>query len=149
MGFEIKEMADREYFADPALDQSALKRFMVSPLSYVDYLDHGLDVSGDALDFGKAAHALVRRSSTGRICARRRVRRAWRSLRASDAAVLRSGTLAASLRVIRGECGNDPQQHALLGNRYDEVMPRSTSGCEATRAGAPGAAPMWCVPATA
>ena len=54
MGFEIKEMADREYFADPALDQSALKRFMVSPLSYVDYLDHGLDVSGDALDFGKA-----------------------------------------------------------------------------------------------
>jgi len=29
MGFEIKEMADREYFADPALDQSALKRFMI------------------------------------------------------------------------------------------------------------------------
>ena len=23
---------------------------------------------------------------------------------------------------IRGECGNDPQQRALLGNRYDEVM---------------------------
>lgn len=30
------------------------------------------------------------------------------------------GSLATA--VIRGEYGNDPQRHALLGNRYDEVM---------------------------
>jgi len=30
MAFRIKQMPDREYFADPGLDQSALKRFMVS-----------------------------------------------------------------------------------------------------------------------
>ena len=102
MAFEIKEMADRKYFADPALDQSALKRFMVSPLSYVDYLDHGLDVSGDALDFGKAAHALV--LGTGSAVVDRPNLRTkegkarMEELRASDAAVLRSGTLAASLR---------------------------------------------------
>lgn len=59
MAADVRQLSDREYFADPSLDQSALKRFMVSPLSYVDYLDHGLDVSGDALEFGKAAHALV------------------------------------------------------------------------------------------
>ena len=95
MGFEIREMADREYFADPALDQSALKRFMVSPLSYVDYLDHGLDVSGDALDFGKAAHALV--LGTGaevvdRPNLRTKAGKAlMEELRASDAVVVSSG----------------------------------------------------------
>ena len=42
------------------------------------------------------------------------------------------GSLATA--VIRGEYGNDPQRHALLGNRYDEVMAvvnerlRGTSG---------------------
>jgi LysM repeat protein len=31
-----------------------------------------------------------------------------------------AGTIASA--VIRGEYGNDPQRHALLGSRYDEVM---------------------------
>lgn len=59
MAFEIKQMPDREYFADPGVDQTALKRFMVSPKAYVSYLDYGPDVSADVLDFGKAAHSLV------------------------------------------------------------------------------------------
>lgn len=59
MAFEVRQMPDREYFADPGVDQSALKRFMVSPKAYVSYLDYGPDVSADVLDFGKAAHSLV------------------------------------------------------------------------------------------
>mgnify|MGYP001223809728 CR=1 FL=1 len=55
----IEQMPDSEYFTLDAIDQSALKRFMVSPLAYVDYLDHGLDVSKASLDFGSAAHGLV------------------------------------------------------------------------------------------
>ena len=31
-------------------------------------------------------------------------------------------TASIATAVIRGEYGNDPQRHALLGNRYDEVM---------------------------
>jgi hypothetical protein len=56
---EIREMDDADYFALPALDQSALKRFMVSPLAYADYVEHGLDVSKAALDFGSVMHSLV------------------------------------------------------------------------------------------
>ncbi|RBP98480.1 hypothetical protein CRD60_01030 [Bifidobacterium aemilianum] len=56
---EIREMPDKDYFALDAVDQSALKRFMVSPLAYVDYLEHGLDVSSAALSFGTLAHGLV------------------------------------------------------------------------------------------
>jgi hypothetical protein len=59
MPTEIKTIPDKEYFALDAVDQSALKRFMVSPLAYVDYLEHGLDVSGSALAFGTLAHGLV------------------------------------------------------------------------------------------
>ncbi|MCI1914623.1 MAG: PD-(D/E)XK nuclease-like domain-containing protein [Bifidobacteriaceae bacterium] len=55
----IKVMDDPEYFASPALDQSALKRFMVSPLAYRSYMLHGLDVSRGALDFGSALHSMV------------------------------------------------------------------------------------------
>jgi hypothetical protein len=55
----IKVMDDPEYFASPALDQSALKRFMVSPLAYQSYMLHGLDVSRGALDFGSALHSMV------------------------------------------------------------------------------------------
>lgn len=65
MAFEIKQMPDREYFADPGVDQTALKRFMVSPKAYVSYLDYGPDVSADVLDFGKAAHSLVLDTYTG------------------------------------------------------------------------------------
>lgn len=39
---------------------------------------------------------------------------------AQGAPVGDAGSIAAA--VIRGEYGNDPQRHALLGNRYDEVM---------------------------
>lgn len=98
MAGEVKQISDGEYFADPALDQSALKRFMVSPLSYVDYLDHGLDVSGDALEFGKAAHALV--LGTGaEIVERPNLRtKAGRAemeeLKARDAAVLSAADLS-------------------------------------------------------
>lgn len=56
---EIKQMDDKAYFALDAIDQSALKRYMVSPLAYVDYLDHGLDVSDEALNFGTIAHSMV------------------------------------------------------------------------------------------
>ncbi|MCI1984101.1 MAG: PD-(D/E)XK nuclease-like domain-containing protein [Bifidobacteriaceae bacterium] len=55
----IKVMSDKEYFASPALDQSALKRFMVSPLAYRSYMIDGLDVSRSALDFGSALHSMV------------------------------------------------------------------------------------------
>ena len=56
---EVRCMADAEYFALDAVDQSALKRFMVSPRAYADYLEHGLDVSSGALDFGSVTHGLV------------------------------------------------------------------------------------------
>lgn len=56
---DVKSMPDAEYFALDAVDQSALKRFMVSPRAYVDYLEHGLDVSRDALNFGSVAHGMV------------------------------------------------------------------------------------------
>nr|WP_181414149.1 hypothetical protein [Bifidobacterium indicum] len=50
--------------------------------------------------------------------------------------------------MVRGEYGNDPQRHALLGNRYDEVMAVVNERLRGNTGGAPGAAPMWCVPAT-
>lgn len=54
----IEVMSDEEYFAIPAIDQSALKKFMVSPKAYAAYLN-GEKPSFPALEFGKAAHSLV------------------------------------------------------------------------------------------
>lgn len=59
MSVNIISLTDEQYFALDAVDQSALKKFMVSPLAYVDYLDNGLDVSSSALNFGTLAHNLV------------------------------------------------------------------------------------------
>jgi hypothetical protein len=53
------EMEDSEYFALPRLDQSGLKRFLISPKAYADYVENGLDASPDALTFGTAMHSLV------------------------------------------------------------------------------------------
>ncbi|NEG55409.1 PD-(D/E)XK nuclease-like domain-containing protein [Bifidobacterium platyrrhinorum] len=55
----IDVMPDKEYFADPALDQSALKQFLVCPAAFVDFLDNGIDVAQRTLDVGSAAHSLV------------------------------------------------------------------------------------------
>lgn len=138
MTFEIKQMPDREYFADSALDQSALKRFMVSPMAYVDYLDHGLDVSGDALDFGKAAHALV--LGTGSEIAEKPNLRTkagkarMEELRASDAAVVSAsdrdrlqamaGVTAPYFRALPGRpevavFADDPKSGLRLKGKYD------------------------------
>ena len=54
----LKEMPDSEYFADPAIDQTSLKKFMISPKAYAAYLT-GERVSFAALEFGKAAHSMV------------------------------------------------------------------------------------------
>lgn len=54
----ITDMSDAEYFADPAIDQTGLKRFRVSPKAYAAYLT-GEVASFPALEFGTAAHSLV------------------------------------------------------------------------------------------
>ncbi|WP_368267133.1 PD-(D/E)XK nuclease-like domain-containing protein [Enterococcus sp. RTP21361st1_A6_RTP21361_211029] len=54
----VEQMADDDYFALDAVDQTALKKMLVSPLAYSDYLtgEHGYS---SALEFGKAAHSMV------------------------------------------------------------------------------------------
>ena len=54
----LREMPDSLYFADPAIDQTSLKKFMISPKAYASYLS-GEKVSYAALEFGKAAHSMV------------------------------------------------------------------------------------------
>lgn len=54
----LREMPDGLYFADPAIDQTSLKKFMISPKAYAAYLT-GERVSYAALEFGKAAHSMV------------------------------------------------------------------------------------------
>lgn len=54
----LGSMTDEKYFTSPAIDQSALKKFMISPKAYAAYLS-GERVSFPALEFGTAAHALV------------------------------------------------------------------------------------------
>ena len=39
----IKAMSDKDYFADPAIDQSGLKQWMVSPAKYVASLEQPND----------------------------------------------------------------------------------------------------------
>lgn len=54
----VEQMADDDYFALDAVDQTSLKKMLVSPLAYSDYLtgEHGYS---SALEFGKAAHSMV------------------------------------------------------------------------------------------
>lgn len=54
----VKQMPDNEYFALDAIDQTSLKKFLISPLAYSAYLtgEHGYS---SALEFGKAAHSMV------------------------------------------------------------------------------------------
>ena len=54
----VEQMTDDDYFAFDAVDQTALKKYLVSPLAYSDYLtgEHGYS---SALEFGKAAHSMV------------------------------------------------------------------------------------------
>lgn len=54
----VEQMTDDDYFALDAVDQTALKKMLVSPLAYSDYLtgEHGYS---SALEFGKAAHSMV------------------------------------------------------------------------------------------
>lgn len=54
----VKQMTDDDYFALDAIDQTSLKKMLVSPLAYSDYLtgEHGYS---SALEFGKAAHSMV------------------------------------------------------------------------------------------
>lgn len=52
--------------------------------------------------------------------------------------------------MIRGEYGNDPQRHALLGNRYDEVMAVVNERLRGNTGGGTGSGHLCgCVPATA
>ncbi len=54
----VKQMPDDEYFALDAIDQTSLKKFLISPLVYSAYLtgEHGYS---SAVEFGKAAHSMV------------------------------------------------------------------------------------------
>lgn len=54
----VEQMTDDDYFALDAIDQTSLKKMLVSPLAYSDYLtgEHGYS---SALEFGKAAHSMV------------------------------------------------------------------------------------------
>lgn len=54
----VEQMTDDDYFALDAVDQTSLKKMLVSPLAYSDYLtgEHGYF---SALEFGKAAHSMV------------------------------------------------------------------------------------------
>ncbi len=54
----VEQMTDDDYFALDAVDQTSLKKMLVSPLAYSDYLtgEHGYS---SALEFGKAAHSMV------------------------------------------------------------------------------------------
>ena len=53
----IKTMSDEEYFADPAIDQTGLKKWMISPAQYVASLDHPND--SPVLRLGRLIHANV------------------------------------------------------------------------------------------
>ena len=54
----IYAMSDRDYFADPAVDQSALKKYLESPKAYAAYRTEDYE-SSNALEFGKAAHSIA------------------------------------------------------------------------------------------
>lgn len=54
----VLTMSDSEYFADPAIDQTSLKKYLISPLAYAEYVT-GEHPSSSVLEFGKAAHSLV------------------------------------------------------------------------------------------
>nr|WP_169240909.1 PD-(D/E)XK nuclease-like domain-containing protein [Bifidobacterium sp. DSM 109959] len=51
-------MSDAEYFADDAIDQTALKKYLISPKAYAQYVT-GEHQSSPVLEFGKAAHSLI------------------------------------------------------------------------------------------
>ena len=53
----IKSMSDKDYFAYDAVDQSLLKKFMVSPKAYIAALDD--DSETDAMKFGSLVHTYV------------------------------------------------------------------------------------------
>ena len=53
----IKTMSDKDYFADPAIDQSGLKQWMISPAKYVASLEQPND--SPALRLGSLIHANV------------------------------------------------------------------------------------------
>lgn len=53
----IKDMSDEEYFADPAIDQSGLKQWMISPAKYVASLEQPEDTP--VLRLGSLIHAHV------------------------------------------------------------------------------------------
>lgn len=54
----VEQMTDDDYFALDAVDQTSLKKMLVSPLAYSDYLT-GVHGYSSALEFGKAAHSMV------------------------------------------------------------------------------------------
>ncbi len=53
----IQKMSDSEYFALDALDQTLLKKFMVSPLEYSHAKSHPMPTS--SMRLGSAAHSLI------------------------------------------------------------------------------------------
>lgn len=53
----IKAMSDKDYFADPAIDQSGLKQWMISPAKYVASLEQPKD--SPVLRLGSPIHAHV------------------------------------------------------------------------------------------
>lgn len=54
----VTSMPDSEYFADPAIDQTSLKKFMDSPKAYATYLTSEHETS-PTLEFGSAAHSMI------------------------------------------------------------------------------------------
>lgn len=55
---KIRSMSDADYFALDAVDQTALKHYLVSPLDYATYVT-GDRAPSPQFEFGKAAHSLV------------------------------------------------------------------------------------------
>ena len=53
----IKAMSDKDYFADPAIDQSGLKKWMISPAKYLSSLEQPED--SPVLRLGSLIHAHV------------------------------------------------------------------------------------------
>lgn len=55
---ELLSMSDREYFDSHAIDQTSLKKYLVSPKCFAAYLTGSREPNA-VLEFGKAAHSLV------------------------------------------------------------------------------------------
>lgn len=114
----FRQMADDEYFADPAVDQTMLKRFLVSPIAYQWAIDHPVGETS-AMRFGTACHALAlgsgapvveapnRRTKEGKALAAKYEEQGATVLPAADYAAVR--TMAGIVHPVFQEIGGRPE----------------------------------------